>query len=1018
MSRRGRFSTMAESTRPNFFVLLGLNPRDRWDPAHFAEVLKQKRQEWSRQTSSVGRAVLDAARNIALIPQIEAVMNDDAQRGIEAQAAIAETDHTRKEALEQFDDVLRIAQSKGYIKDSEITAWAKEFQTVLTEAEIRRRVSVPIQSAEAPKPKGEQLNPTIARNIHDRLEILGLSTLYALLNLPQATDARQLREAASALNQQMQNNSNKTPEVTVKAELAGFAMDVFKSGESKHLYDETLRLAELDTLLKKYEIVFRGAGEINATQSAQFLQEARAAGWSVDEASDRLKELAKQRKWAISIGGADVIAQQQMCGYCRALNDPQAHFCVKCACELRLACPKCKEPTATDAAACSKCGFPVGNRYLVDSLLEECVRLLAARNFTEASALIGRAAEAWRSAQPADARTQQIQARRAEVDAAHQAQQRTGQRLRRLMDERRYFEAREVFATLAPDTVPDQEIMRRTVSNGIAQAQQTLQRALGATIAPDDAADICQQALRQCADYKEARDLLAKNPPAPPAQLVARVGGSVVNLNWQRSSTRGTSAYRIVRKRGTQPVSSGDGQTIATVVGTSCDDTTPEVGVPLFYAVFADREGVPSTQGAMITQPIMLTADVRDTVARVDNGLIELTWQPPANVRQVAVTRKEGLPPRDLHDGVALTVLDHSHLTDRGLRNETRYYYRIVCQFLDQKETLVNSAGIIVDATPQIPPQVVSLLSVEMTRSGANERVAVLRWKAPAKGSVAIVKATQPPALRAGSVIPEANLRQYGQILQGQQETLSDIWQHAGACYYLPVVLFQHMAYAGPAQHFAAVDDVAGLHIQNQGAVVRLHWVWPDGCRKAQVATSLSGWPPANDPAANVRMVDRTLYDRLGYFEIPGQANQDLFIVVYAVMALNGEDVLAPGTTSGARAHLRIGSKVVLEYEIKRSKSSPLFGKDQVTLQLRPRTPARLPAMILKRKQYSLPFNKTDGDFVQRVEAFAEAVDRADIPLEIGAYPPESYAKLFLEDDGAYDVVEVNHPSRDKLRIA
>ncbi len=455
---------MSGATRPNFFLLLGLDPHDRWDQAVFERRLEEKTREWSRASSGVGKPAQEAAPRREVIPQIREVMNKDESRAEEAAAALVEADKARTALLAEFEEALRIGVAKGYVTSGELAGWIKTYAGALTQAEIRKRITVPILagSAAAAAPVAPQLDSVTAKTIRDRLDTLGLRDLYALLGMPAKTDTTTLAQRARSLNAELQRNMNKTADLTARIELLGNAMEIFKSDDMRSRYDETQRMAGLDAILHKYDQAFRAAGKVDERQAALFLAEARSAGWDPQAALARLEALAAQRKWAIRVGGVEMIAQQQVCGACRALNEPSARYCKQCSAQLQLPCPRCDHQTSSDARACPVCGFPVGNRFLVDSLLDESQRQRNARQLNEALQSVAEAEQAWAHAQAGDPRMQRIRQERQQVEILLQQQSATIQRLRLLMDsERKYFEARALLDGLAPDTLPDQVTLRR-----------------------------------------------------------------------------------------------------------------------------------------------------------------------------------------------------------------------------------------------------------------------------------------------------------------------------------------------------------------------------------------------------------------------------------------------------------------------------------------------------------------------------------------------------------------------------
>src|SRR5438128_4370181 len=117
-----------DKTTPNFFILLGLNPDEHWDPAKFEQVYREKRIEWSRQGSGVAKKALAAKKNLELLPEIRRVMEDPALRETQAVAARAELSSEHKAALERFEKELAYLNAKEYIEQAEREAFIKTYQ--------------------------------------------------------------------------------------------------------------------------------------------------------------------------------------------------------------------------------------------------------------------------------------------------------------------------------------------------------------------------------------------------------------------------------------------------------------------------------------------------------------------------------------------------------------------------------------------------------------------------------------------------------------------------------------------------------------------------------------------------------------------------------------------------------------------------------------------------------------------------------------------------------------------------
>src|SRR5262249_50776666 len=136
---------------------------------------------------------------------------------------------------------------------------------------------------------------------------------------------------------------------------------------------------------------------------------------------------------------------------------------------------------------------------------------------------------------------------------------------------------------------------QKQIDEGYARARELYGQAMQPGLDTNTKVQRLMQVLSVCADYPGTREDLQKLPPEPPRALQAKlVGERRVTLNWQPSPTAGVTGYAIVRGAGSRPTSanpasSRDWQRIATVTTLYYDDNTPEPGVSLYYAIFAER---------------------------------------------------------------------------------------------------------------------------------------------------------------------------------------------------------------------------------------------------------------------------------------------------------------------------------------------------------------------------------------------------------------------------------------------
>ncbi len=1000
-----------ETTHPNYFILLGLDPDAPWDAARFKAALQTKRSEWSRQSAGVGAKAIAAQKNREMIPDIERVMGNQALREAEAAAARKERATAARDRSTIFDQQLALAEAKGYLEKGEFDKLVADFKDVLSEREIRRRLKVEVRVPTGPDPKtAHKLDRSVIKTVEQLLAQLGIPDLYQLLALKPNTPAEVLCRAADQLYRDMTIRQPKDAEVTAKSELAGHAKDIFQSSDKRTEYNDSLLQQAMDALLKPLdESMSRPTDKtLHAGQVQIFLRDAAEKGWQNDPALAKLMEHARQRKWFVEVPTLTLTVQQR-CGNCGVINPQQNQFCRKCNKPLLIQCPNCDQRVPSDEAGCNRCGFPVGNAFWVDEVLIECDGLLHREEIKTADERLRTVERAW-TPKKADERVKKIRSYREKIQSLAQQQQKHLEQLRQMIDQHRFYSAQQYLAKLPARLAHEVAPYQKIISENLARTRELVKQAQSPASNNDRKAELCLQALKICADAADARALLSTIPPAPPGNVQAEVHGTVVSLSWDASLSRGVS-YKIVCKGGSRPSSVTDGKLLGTITGHAYDDAQPENGIPLFYAVFSAYAEITSEQSTVLARPVLLARNVSRVTALVDNGLVDLRWQLPEHVHDVVVVRKSGSPPTSSRDGTPLSLTDKSRLVDRTVQNDQRYYYGIYCLYQDYDQRLVSSSGVIKEATPETPPAIITELHIQSMHGPRGYDVR-LNWTVPVKGQVMVLKTTRPSELKTYSSISKDELKRYGELLQGQANALTDRLNGTGIVYYTPVVIFQNNAYIGVMHRYVCVEDVTDLEFENLGNALRLQWTWPGNCQEALVCFGYAPWPTPNQATTNATRITRTEYEYHGHYDIHGETNTDYYIVVAAIIKHGNEEIVA----NGARLQARLASKVVLTYEIKQPRG--LFGPKQYMLHLSVRSPGQLPTLLLINKQGHLPIMKTEGDVFFRLQGPIPLDDNMVIPLPDKPRPPKTFAKLYLEDDKYYNEVIIHHPSEDKLRLS
>jgi hypothetical protein len=490
---------------------------------------------------------------------------------------------------------------------------------------------------------------------------------------------------------------------------------------------------------------------------------------------------------------------------------------------------------------------------------------------------------------------------------------RNSTRLRDLIRRKYYFTAQQELTELKPDMLDEQERQsyQGEIAKALRRAQQKFAPAKASTIfsSREERISRCREALSICVDCQEARELLSQLLPIP-RNFQAYADGNVVVLSWEPPAP--DMHCRIIRKYFTAPVSETDGQLLVTSAEGNYEDSSVEVGVPVYYAAFTVCEDVVSFGATSPREPLLVMADVTDVQLHVHSGRIELTWCVPSNLHNLIVRRKEDAAPSSIHEGKAIALQDMKHVIDDHVQNNVIYYYQIYCQFKDHKDDIKTTSGITVPATLGTQADVVNV----------------------------------------------------------------------------------------------PVEEVSNLTYLQLGASLRLQWQWPRDCQGVNVTYHHCSL--LRDRTLVTRRITREEYEYFGYYDIECMMGQEYTIVLATVFEQGDKQIVSPGI----EIVIYIEDWAIIEYEIKKK----IYSRQRY-LVLHTKTRVKVPPFRLVYQRHRLPFTKDDGELVY--SSPETILLDGELHLSIGerTYPPDTFSKLFLEDEWSGGRVRFRLLNREKSRL-
>jgi hypothetical protein len=803
--------------RENVYLLLDLDPGVT-DPITLRAALRKKRAEWSAQVNHPTRG-RQARVHLEQVPALEALLNDPEQVRIEAEEARRLLREHQAAASRELDDALAVVAAKGFLLPEELAELQRRFQDRFTPEEVARRLPVPVRVHEQPA-EPPVLDRSHFQQIQAPLRLLGLPDLYAFLGVESNVSCTTLRQRANDRYAEARNNNNPTAEVKAQQELAGFALDLFRTEETRELYDNTLAAQALLALEPAIRLAGLG-GTLHAPVVEQLEQQALARGIPRERARRFILERARELGCSVEVpAGPPLVFRRCPCG---RLEPREAETCLSCGQPLEITCPACGTVNLSAQKACRQCGLSVGDLRIHNRLLRDADAALAGGDRDRFRALVDEARTFWRGSpevvRRVEALRQQERQARDARDGVHLAIE-----SRRFVAARKLLESWRAHNPDDPGIAPAEDKIRVALT----RARGHVERARG--LPPDQACAEYEQALELCPDLPEAIGGLARCPPMPVVGLEVRwTAGTGVVLTWRPGGGRAPARYRVHRRE----AKASEWEALATVSQPKYTDTRVEPGAIYSYNVVpCTPEGV--LGAAVAGEPVLILGEVSDAGAVAGDGEVTLSWQQPRRVRRVEIYRAEdAVPASPSAPGqappgtVLLPRVAGDGYRDAGLENEILHEYRLCCVFTSPQGGEVISPGVVLTATPTAAPP-----RLECLRIVAAERGVLLTWHNPAGPRVLVIRTDRAPGYPVGERMAREEVEGLAYPLEeaagsgGGDGALDPAPRATEPCYLVYSLNRTDAAYAGLLRYV----DLDRLFIRVEGDQLRILWTWPEGC--------------------------------------------------------------------------------------------------------------------------------------------------------------------------------------------
>ena len=507
------------------------------------------------------------------------------------------------------------------------------------------------------------------------------------------------------------------------------------------------------------------------------------------------------------------------------------------------------------------------------------------------------------------------------------------------------------------------------------------------------------------ADAVEPRSRLSTCRPQPVSGVTLALCESGLHVSWSGSPSPGDLSYEVVRKVGSSPRDTADGEVVARTSQHDHLDVGAQTGCCYGYCVVAVRCGAVSspTSGA---GPILVLREVsKFEIVAGDRG-VRATWQLPAGARRVIVHRSEA--ERSSHDWDSeITLRERCGFDDRAVENGVTYRYRIRVEYAGAEGSCIT-AGIVVSARPEEPPRPVESLVSEVQDS----RI-VLSWVPPPTGDVRIYRTTTEPEWEMGTFISSQELAALAYRLEpGGSASAIDAAPLGGVSFWFPVTVLGSRAVVGRALRMANLQDVRDVEVEDFGSYLQLRWRWPRSCTRARVAWRSDQYPTCGeDPDASCVDVSRGEYENRGGFRIQQPSQGPYWFTVYAAMIAGPDIVFSSGSRDDCHATCRHHVTVLVRYSIRRRS---LTREAAVSLEVDENV-ACPDVVVVARPGTVQPLSREDGRAVGTCTGGEAGGRPREWPLDFKGVRLPAYLRAFFRSDEAYSRFSLVDPPVQEL---
>lgn len=478
-------------------------------------------------------------------------------------------------------------------------------------------------------------------------------------------------------------------------------MQIFKDDNTKYKYDNSLKLKQLDFLLKTLKNMPDGlkrdesVAERGIKKIQRYFPDYNIALGIYNKALNIVSEPYEPEK----------LYADCMCANCKSytkismVKNRNECKCAVCGADLFIECPNCNEMVLAGSEFCQACGCDLNEAKNIDKYCLLAENALTEKNIEEARKQLLAASKAM----PGDKRVGVLED---ELGSLIELSEEKLNEIKDLVIQKSYIKADKRLTAFITDFP---EINVNEIRDKIEKAIKEADAMFDGVSSREDACNYCYDILDKVSDYDRVIEYLITKTPLAVNNFSVTVadGDKKVVLTWDYSSERGVT-YNIVKKADKPPESIYDGiKLLSESNSNSLTDKNIENGIKYFYGIFVSRCG--NSSRLSVSDGILVLSDIDMNTVRkvVGNKCCSFSWKAPANCTGVEITRSECNEDELVNSSVVAMNAENS-FEESGLVNRVTYNYYFKCLYQNNGK-IESSKGINVRVMPEVRPSVVKL---------------------------------------------------------------------------------------------------------------------------------------------------------------------------------------------------------------------------------------------------------------------------------------------------------------------